>query len=134
MYNVYIITIMEVLEMSENKNNEFLASGSNVQGIARLSFAVPLISGLALIFLGWYILTDYTFGSYFGWVLIILGIVIIVSGLVTFFLIKAFGDLVESNAHCEYYLKEIAKANEKLAESDKKCAYYLEKMSEKNDK
>ena len=120
--------------MSEYDKDKFLSSGSNVQGIARLSFAVPLIAGLGLIYLGWRMLTDYDFGSYFGWVLIILGVVIIVSGLVTFFLIKAFGDLVESNAHCEYYLKEIAKANEKLAESDKKCAYYLEKMSEKKDK
>lgn len=131
---LYITAIMEVLEMSEYDRDKFLSSGSNVQGIARLSFAVPLISGLVLLFLGWRMLTDYDFGSYFGWVLIILGVVIIVSGLVTFFLIKAFGDLVESNAHCEYYLKEIARANEKLAEYDKKCAYYLEKMSEKKDK
>ena len=115
--------------MSEYDRDKFLSSGSNVQGIARLSFAVPLIAGLGLIYLGWN-----KFDSYFSWVLIILGVVIIVSGLVTFFLIKAFGDLVESNAHCEYYLKEIARANEKLAESDKKCAYYLEKMSEKKDK
>lgn len=113
-------------------NNDFLSSGSNVQGIARLSLIIPLVSGIALIFLGWYTFSNYDI-EFLSWALIILGIMIIASGLVTFFLIKAFGDLVESAAHCEYYLKETGKANEKLAEYNKKCAYYLEKLTEQNN-
>ena len=115
-------------------NNDFLSSGSNVQGIARLSLIIPLISGIALILFGWYTFSNYKDIEFLSWALIILGIMIIAGGLVTFFLIKAFGDLVEPAAHREYYLKEAEKTNEKLAEYNKKCAYYLEKMMEQNNK
>ena len=111
MYNVYITTIMEVFEMNENKNNEFLASGSNVQGIARLSLAVPLIAGLGLIVLGIIMLSGYL--SDIGLILIIIGVIVIVGGLIPFYLIKAFGELVESNKICARYLEKLTEQNDK---------------------
>ena len=97
--------------MNENKNNEFLASGSNVQGIARLSFAVPLIAGLGLIVLGLIMLLVLDYLS--GLILIIIGVIVIVGGLIPFYLIKAFGELVESNKICARYLEKLTEQNDK---------------------
>ena len=91
-------------------NNEFLASGSNVQGIARLCLAVPLIVGIGLIVLGIIMCVDY---DAIGLIAILGGIVVIVGGLIPFYLIKAFGELVESNKICARYLEKLTEQNNK---------------------
>lgn len=97
--------------MSEYDKDKFLSSGSNVQGIARLSFAVPLIAGLGLIVLGLIMLLVLDYLS--GLILIIIGIIVIVGGLIPFYLIKAFGELVESNKICARCLEKLTEQNDK---------------------
>lgn len=106
---MYIIWFMEEFKMNDSKNNEFLASGSNVQGIARLSLAVPLVAGIGLIILGFIMLSGYL--SDIGLILIVLGVIVIVGGLIPFYLIKAFGELVESNKICARYLEKLTEQN-----------------------
>ena len=89
-------------------NNDFLSSGSNVRGIARLSLAVPLIVGIGLIVLGIIMCLDY---DGIGLILILGGVFVIVGGLIPFYLIKAFGDLVESNKICARYLEQLTEQN-----------------------
>lgn len=106
-------------EQSDNEeiNNSFLSSGSNVQGIARLNLAVPLVIGIILIIYGAGQTDDMGAAAA---LIICTGLIVIGFGLSSYFKLKAFGEMAEANKICAYYLEKISQQLDEVQGKNKK--------------